>query len=482
MKRLTILVAVLGIILGLWPIVSGMFPVTFDQGRDWLWVKNQFDLGRPSLVGPAGSIRGVFFGPLWFWLLAIPYGLSGGSPMAMTLFNALLVYAAVVLAALIFKKHDQKLFWLIILLGFGSPALHGLANHAFSQHLLPLLTVLLFYSLVKGKFVWACLWVSLMWHAEPPMSVFSLPLLVYAGWKGKIKLKTILLGAIVFLVPFLPLLVFDWRHDWLQLRSLLDFLSGNTRGLQEIRPLSLWERLLDRPQKFWTALSQSVGPVMAVLTMVMVVFRRQKFNQFVTQWLKLSWMYLGMLALIFVVYPHDLKLFYFEGLRLLLIIIAAASFKKLPLWLSIILVLINLVQMRPNRMFKSLYVNQIEAIDRIYEDASGEGFRVYTFVPAIYDYNWQYLWLWRGLGKYGYLPADFSYWPDVPEYVPYKDAALVRLSDKIKPAGKFVYTIITTGSVQERESWLNRFDNFNWQFVSQYWLPDATMINKFEAQ
>jgi TRAP-type mannitol/chloroaromatic compound transport system permease small subunit len=321
-----------------------------------------------------------------------------------------------------------------------------------------------------------------MWHAEPPMSVFSLPLLAYAGWKEKIKIKTILLGAIVFLVPFLPLLVFDWRHDWLQLRSLLDFLSGNTRGLQEIRPLSLWERLLDRPQKFWVAFTQSVGLIMAVATMVMVVLKRQKFNQFVTQWLKLSWVYLGTLALIFVVYPHDLKLFYFEGLRLLLIIIAAASFKKLPLWLPVILVLINLGSIRPNRTFKSLYINQIEAIDRIYEDAAGEGFKVYTFVPAIYDYNWQYLWLWRGLNKYGYLPADFSYWPDVPEYVPYKDAALTRLSDKIKPAENLVYFIVTTGSVQEREAWFSRFDEVNWVFISQDQLPDDTMISKFETR
>lgn len=449
-----------------------MFPVTFDQGRDWLWVKNQFDLARPSLVGPAGSISGTFFGPLWYWLLAAPYWLSGGHPLAFTLFNALIVYSGILAAALMFKKHA----WLIILLGFGSPALHGLANHAFSQHLLPLLTVLLIYSLVKGKFVWACLTVSLMWHAEPPLSLFSLPLVIYLAIRQKINLRTLILGIIAFVIPFLPLIAFDWRHDWLQWRSLVDFLAGNTRGLQEIRPLSLWERVLDRPQKFWAVWQQGLGLPLGLLALWLSW--RHRAGKFI----RLSWLYIAFLGIIFVFYPHDLKIFYLDGIRLLVIIIAAHSLRKLPTWLIVIFVLINLGLMRPSRTFKSLYINQVEAIDRVYQDAAGEGFRVYSFVPAIYDYNWQYLWLWRGLNQYGYLPEDFAYWPDVPEYVPFKNAALEKLSDKIKPAGNLVYLIVTTGSVQERSSWFSRFDNMNWIFINKQILPDGTAVEKFEAR
>src|SRR3989344_6025114 len=111
-RTLVVLVCLIGLFVGLWPIFSGLFPVTFDQGRDWLWVKNQFDLGRPSLIGPAGSISGVFFGPLWFWLLAVPYWVSGGHPVALTLFNAFIVYSSIIAAAFIFRKHA----WLILIL------------------------------------------------------------------------------------------------------------------------------------------------------------------------------------------------------------------------------------------------------------------------------------------------------------------------------------------------------------------------------
>ncbi len=475
-RTLVVLVCLIGLLVGLWPIVSGMFPVTFDQGRDWLWVKNQFDLGRPSLIGPAGSIRGVFFGPLWFWLLAVPYLISGGHPLVMTLFNALIVYSGIVLAALIFKKHDQKLAWLILILGFGSPALHGLANHAFSQHLLPILTLLFIYSLVKNKFVWASLAASLMWHAEPPIAVFSVPLLIYRAIKQKISLRVMTLALLAFVIPFLPLLAFDLRHDWIQLRSLLDFLAGNTRGLQEIRPLIFWERLLDRPQKFWAVWQQGLGLSLAILAPIMSFFTKSN------RWLRLTWMYLATLMIIFIFYPHDLKLFYLDGVRLLLILVAAFWLKKLPLWLVVVFVLINLVLMKPSRTFNSLYINQVEAIDKIYQDAGGDGFKVYTFVPAIYDYNWQYLWFWRGLNQYGYLPEDFSYWPNVPEYVPHKNNVLTRFSDKIKPAGKSVYLIVTSGSVNERAAWFSRFNDMNWVFVNQSKLPDNTMITKFESR
>lgn len=469
---MVVLVILIGLSVGLWPIVSGMFPVTFDQGRDWLWVKNQFDLARPSLVGPAGSIGGTFFGPLWFWLLAFPYALSGGHPLAMTLFNALIVYSAVIVAALMFKKQA----WLILLLGFGSPALHGLANHAFSQHLLPLLTLGFIYSLSRNRFVWAGLLVSLMWHAEPPLAVFSLPLLVYRAIKQKIKFKTAAVTAFAFILPFLPLVAFDWRHDGIQLKSFLDFIAGNTRGLAEIRPLSLWERILDRPQKFWAVWQQGLGIPLGLIALWLSW--RQKAGRFI----RLSWQYLAILAAVFVFYPHDLKIFYLDGVRILVIIMAAFAFKKLPLVLVALLVLFNLSLMRPSRAFKSLYINQLEAIDRIYQDAAGQGFKVYNFVPAIYDYNWQYLWQWRGLNQYGYLPQEFAYWPGVPEYVPHKDAALAKLSGKIKPAGNLVYLIVTTGSVQERSSWFSRFDNMNWVFINKIVLPDGTAVAKFEAR
>lgn len=469
---MVILIVFLGLAAGLWPVISGMFPVTFDQGRDWLWVQNQFILGRPSLVGPAGSIAGVFFGPLWFWLLALPFYLSGGHPLVITLFNALIVYSAIIAAAIIFKKHAR----LILLLGFGSPGFHNLANHAFSQHLLPLLTLGFIYSLIKSKFAWAALAVGLMWHAEPPIAVFSLPVLIFLAAKYKINRRTAGWCLAALAVSFLPLVLFDFRHDWIQFRSLIDFIGGNTRGLQEIRPLTFWERILDRPQKFWAVWQQTLGLPLGLLALWLA------WQNKVSKFIKASWLYIVSLGLIFVFYPHDLKGFYLDGVKLLVIIIAAFSLKRLPLWLIAGLVIINLALMRPSREFKSLYINQVEAIDTIYQDAAGEGFKVYNFVPAIYDYNWQYLWQWRGLNHWDYLPQEFAYWPDVPEYVPFKQAALAQLSDKIKPAGNKVYLVVTTGSVQERLDWFSRFANMNWVFINKQLLPDGTAIEKFEAQ
>jgi len=505
MKKYIIFVSIISLIIALTSIIYGVFPITYDQGRDWLWVKNQFDLGRPSLVGPAGSIRGIFFGPLWFWLLAIPYGLTGGSPLAMTLFNAVIVYASIIVAALIFYKYEKLIFWFIILFGFTSPVIHGIANHAFSQHLLPILTLLFIYALVKNKFAWAGLIAGLMWHAEPPIAVFSVPLLIYRAIKRKISLREMALALLTFAIPFLPLLVFDWRHDWIQLHSILSFIGGDTRGLQEIARSTLWQRVIDRPEKILTIFQQTIfkAPNLIAFFVMIIIFdllRKVKTNRFIKEFIHIGLLYIASLIIIFIFYPHEFKLFYLDGFRLLLIIFTAIATAQLwkifknKQYLTLGLVFLFLLNMTPisfirsiitnfkdERLLGSLFINQLAAVDWIYEDAQGKGFKVYTFVPAIYDYNWQYIIMWRGLKKYGYLPEEFSYWPKVQEYVPYKNDFLIKIADKVRPADNLIYYIMTSGSAQEKSSW---------EFGSGYpkgatpsaslRFPDSTIVEKFE--
>ena len=71
---------------------------------------------------------------------------------------------------------------------------------------------------------------------------------------------------------------------------------------------------------------------------------------------------------------------------------------------------------------RALLLNQLDAIDWTYHEASGSGFRTYVFTPAVYDLNYQYLYWWYGLGKYGYLPDKVTYQDDVPEYIENKAA------------------------------------------------------------
>jgi len=52
----------------------------------------------------------------------------------------------------------------------------------------------------------------------------------------------------------------------------------------------------------------------------------------------------------------------------------------------------------------SVYRNQLAIVNQIYADAKGENFNYVTYTPPIFDYPYQYLFLWMGKKEYGYMP------------------------------------------------------------------------------
>lgn len=65
----------------------------------------------------------------------------------------------------------------------------------------------------------------------------------------------------------------------------------------------------------------------------------------------------------------------------------------------------------------SLFKNEIAAIDYIYQRAGGQNFKVYVYLPSVYDYPYQYLIWWHGLQKFGFLPIDYAYAPNKPQFI-----------------------------------------------------------------
>src|SRR3989304_9281168 len=63
-------------------IVRDSVPFAYDMGRDLLWAKDIAFYHIPTLIGPAASIWGVYFGPLWFYFLSFPLWISGGNPLS----------------------------------------------------------------------------------------------------------------------------------------------------------------------------------------------------------------------------------------------------------------------------------------------------------------------------------------------------------------------------------------------------------------
>src|SRR5581483_5932999 len=58
----------------------GNFLFNMDNARDLVDVREIIELHKLRLTGPTSAIEGVYTGPAWYYLLAIPLILSNGDP------------------------------------------------------------------------------------------------------------------------------------------------------------------------------------------------------------------------------------------------------------------------------------------------------------------------------------------------------------------------------------------------------------------
>jgi len=110
--------------------------------------------------------------------------------------------------------------------------------------------------------------------------------------------------------------------------------------------------------------------------------------------------------------------------------------------------------------------------------ADGKGFRVYNYLPSVYDLPQQYTFWWYATKKYNYQPEELAYLPGQPEYI--KDNHLFW-QKREKSNNSLTYLIIEHDqkTPQREKDWLN---NFNHLCVKEsYNLSYQTTIQKRES-
>src|SRR3990172_11222563 len=76
---------IFGVMLRSVDVLSGNYLFGFDQGRDYLAVKNIVVDHKPTLIGSevgagGAGLNGIFQGPLYYYFLSIPFLLTKGDP------------------------------------------------------------------------------------------------------------------------------------------------------------------------------------------------------------------------------------------------------------------------------------------------------------------------------------------------------------------------------------------------------------------
>ncbi len=101
--------------------------------------------------------------------------------------------------------------------------------------------------------------------------------------------------------------------------------------------------------------------------------------------------------------------------------------------------------------------NELTAIDWVYLNAAGRGFRAFSYLPSVYDFPYNHLYWWYGKKQYGYQPAETAYLPNQPEYI--RDVEKIWTSKKEVGQENLTFLIIEKDmDMPERETaWLGNF-------------------------
>lgn len=207
-----------------------------DIARDFLLINDVLTTKKLTLIGPrAGGIPGVFYGPLWLYLNLPVYYFSGGNPVASGWFWVGLYILGSLMYFWILKKLWSVNIALVGTLIYSTILATSIPNsipHLGAVLLSPLWFYLFFVYLKRQR--WIILLISyfilgLMGHfqvafAGPMMVLQTLFLIPYLYRRKKLIHLLAIFGV---LVPLSTFLLFEYRHQYLQIKAIVAFIRGS---------------------------------------------------------------------------------------------------------------------------------------------------------------------------------------------------------------------------------------------------------------
>ncbi|MFA6518795.1 MAG: hypothetical protein WCV93_04080 [Candidatus Shapirobacteria bacterium] len=292
--KITLLLAVvLAIVLCFFtfPFKNKSYIFDWDQANDYEAVA-KIAAGKFTLIGPrVTSDNGFFLGP-WHYYFLIPFFVITHGSLDMGFFAVLLVqYLFVITSFILVKKWFGTLAALTVGVFFATQA--NIVAWGFMY--VPLLSLLFFSFCLKTiknpKFLpllfllfgFGCTTYAVFYALIFPLTYISLSLLI----QQKTTWKQFFLGAILATVPYTPLLIFDLRHNFLNIKNMLGFAGGQAgSGAQAGYFTKVFFRALEVS---W--LNQEFAPylsfIIVILTLVilivgaLVLFKKNKLFIFI---------------------------------------------------------------------------------------------------------------------------------------------------------------------------------------------------------
>ncbi|MDP3917984.1 MAG: glycosyltransferase family 39 protein [Candidatus Woesebacteria bacterium] len=407
--------------------INSLLAFHYDQGRDALVIWDLLYKGKMFLIGPTTGLAGVFRGPFYYYLIAPFYFLGKGNPIYPTMF---LIFTAVLaiwlMYFLVLKSQDKQSGLIAIILASFSYFMvwtsRWLSNPT-PMLLLSMILVWAMYLVLKGKqygwYVIALVTGLSLFSFGSSGEFFYIPaILIFLtlNWKNRPNLKTFLISLILFIFTFSPLLIFDIKHDGILRNGIVNnFVEEKsfvlpTKSLLENRTRFYYE-------SFSTKIFHSREKTeMVLLTILLISFiyllpslYKNKFSRII-----LILLISPLLGLYFYqgnnnnFYEYYLTCYYMIYIMLTSLVLGKLWQKN---YLGKIFVIIFMLVFLRNNYYplntklldKSdspnsiAFINQLEAVNYLAYDSTGNKFNVDVYVPPVISYSYDYLFKWKGV-------------------------------------------------------------------------------------
>lgn len=490
MKRLVVGLILIGFLFRLALTEGGNFIFNIDNARDMVDVREMVVLHHLRLTGPNSAIAGVYDGPAWYYLLAIPFILSNGHPYG----SVVMMIVLWAIGGYFLLKLSSRFGWLAVLtvgVIWATSNYMVLASvYAFNPHpvtfLMPLFIFLLEKYLKARQLLWSVftfLLAGLFFNFEMNFGIFLPVVIILSIWlSGKkiyFKDRNFWLGTAVLFLTVLPQILFDMRHNFLMAKSLANFLTKSSGA-----NLNIVFQIKQTGLDFFNVLvptflnSQFLSKSLILIGFLLILhylFHNRFKNKIEDRAVLIAILIVAISFIGYVLLPVAVNPWHLGAVMTAVIFLTGFSLYKLISYnvtgklFAIIFIAVVLFKGYGNiaDFFRtdhssnndpSAFKNEVAAIDYVYKQANGKNFRLYAYLPSVIDYPYQYLVWWRGLQKYNYTPKDYAYAPNEPPYIKNKEA----LPTGKKPAkdSGLIFLIKEPDSRGDRHLWENHFTKF----------------------
>ncbi len=483
---LTVIILLTGILLRLYSTSGGQYIFHMDSARDYIEVREMVVSQKMRLIGPTSAINGFYTGPGWYYLLIIPFLLTGGDPYGSILLEIIAWTVGGFYLLKITRRFGRLpmvlsgLFWVF------SDYMMLQTAYSFHPNMITLLTPLFIYLLEKyllnpsiytglATFFLA----GMFFQFEMNFGIYLLPIiltviLITKKW-GIFKNRSFYLGLLIFLITLLPQIIFDFKHDHIMYNALRDYISTSNSSFSLVYLLN---RVLIIYQSFiniFLPIYMNFKPLALIMNLALIgswiyILRPKKITDDIA--VLISFLFIIIPFIGFCLLPVSINPWHLGGVVAATIMLSAfsinLSFKikyfgaalgwvvaGLIFYVSTISLINYIKAHNSDSHDPSLLSTEVSAIDYVYKEAEGKNFKVYTYLPSVYDYPYQYLFWWYGQKRYGYVPKEYSYLPNKPMYIPGKD----KLQDTYaEEDSNLIFLIKEPDNKQRRELWENSFN------------------------